>query len=230
MKLSIIIPVYNNWNFTKSCLKDLSKLPNDHEVIVIDNGSTDATYLELSEYSNVDRQKNLLYIRKNENLGFAKACNKAYKISTGEYVLFLNNDIRVNSNHENWTEDLIKEAEDGSIVGPTGGVLDALFNFISEVDRYIETKYFYISGWCMCAKRETFDKLIMDGMVGPFEEAFETYFEDTDLSLRAKKMNIKLKIVKVPVTHFGKTTSKKIGIQKLYIPAKAKFIEKWSKK
>ena len=55
--LSICIPVFNKFNFTKSCLKDLEKLPNDHEIIVVDNGSTDETQ------SNFSNSKEIIYIR-----------------------------------------------------------------------------------------------------------------------------------------------------------------------
>lgn len=42
-KLSIIMPVFNKINFTKSALNDLFLLPEDHQIIVVDNGSTDDT-------------------------------------------------------------------------------------------------------------------------------------------------------------------------------------------
>ena len=41
--LSIIIPVWNKSHFTKTCLQDLAKLTNDHEIVVVDNGSIDDT-------------------------------------------------------------------------------------------------------------------------------------------------------------------------------------------
>ena len=45
--LSIVIPVFNKFNFTKACLSDLSKLSSDHEIIIVDNGSTDETQAQL---------------------------------------------------------------------------------------------------------------------------------------------------------------------------------------
>ena len=71
----------------------------------------------------------------------------------------------------------------------------------------------------------------MEGEIGPFAAAsFFSYFEDTDLSFRAQKMGIELRIVDVPVRHIGKVTSSKMGISELYVKSKKTFIEIWGKK
>src|ERR1700722_8839456 len=98
--LSIIIPVFNKWGFTKQALKDLYRLPNNHEIIVLDNGSSDETQSQLQN------SKEIIYVRNNNNFGFAKASNQGYQISSAPNILFLNNDIRVNHekiNSANWT-------------------------------------------------------------------------------------------------------------------------------
>ena len=53
-KLSIVIPVFGKFNFTRACLSDLFKLPFNHEIIVVDNGSTDETQAELSKIDRVN--------------------------------------------------------------------------------------------------------------------------------------------------------------------------------
>lgn len=57
------------------------------EVIVVDNDSKDQSLEYLSP-----KFPAVKFIANKENLGFAKACNQGMKISTGEYVLFLNPD------------------------------------------------------------------------------------------------------------------------------------------
>lgn len=228
MKLSICIPVYNNYNLTKSCLKDLSFLTDDSEVIIFDNNSTDETINLLNLQKN-ELPKNFKYIRSENNLGFGIGSNKAYQESQGEYILFLNNDIRVKSNHINWVKNLIDGAEDGSIVGPTGGLLDKDFNFIRETNK-IENGNSYLSGWCLCAKKETFDKLILSENIGPFDSRYFVFHEDTDLSFRAKELLIPLKIIDVPVIHFGHMTAKKCNMSKLYLESRAIFEAKWKTK
>ena len=231
MRLSIVIPVWNNWNFTKACLKDLAALPEDHEVVLVDNGSTDKTK-ELSTYprdiDDSEFHQNLVVERFKENTGFAHACNHGFAKSLGKYVMFLNNDIRVRDQKDCWTEAILKEAEEGGLVGPTAGMLDSKFNFVCESMKLPTRGFPYISGWNLTAKRQVLIDLQLKEYRGPFTEEFTTYFEDTDLSLRAREMNIPLKVVSsVPVHHFGKVTSKKLDTLKLYLPAKEKFIEKW---
>jgi GT2 family glycosyltransferase len=217
--LSIIIPVYNKFNFTKACLNDLSKLPNDHEIIIIDNGSTDNTEKELFE------NKDIIYHRFNENQGFAKACNKGYSIATSSNVLFLNNDIRVKSNHDSWTKPLIEKC-DSALVGPTMGQLDNELNFIQEANKVLSGKS-YMSGWCLASSKKIWNKLDMSGNNEIFSEEFFCYFEDTDLSFRARQLEIKMEVVDVPVVHFGKQTSNQLNTYQLYKNARQIFIKKW---
>ncbi len=225
IKCSIIIPVYNNYNFTKACLKDLSKLSYEYEVIVVDNASDDnTTYLD--RLLKADLPKRFSLIKSGVNEGYARGNARGYSVAQGEYILFLNNDIRVQKNYDTWIEDLLKAAEDGSLVGPTAGLLDNNLNFVKEMNQ-IEPGNCYMSGWCLCAKKEVFDKLVLEGCQGPFSYEFFAYFEDTDLSYRAKELNIHFKIVPVPVVHFGKTTSRKLGLNHLYIVSKTTFVKKW---
>ena len=249
MKLSIIIPVFDNWNYTRALLKDLAQLPLDHEVIIVDNGSRDDTHKSCALWASdglcatilhnnhpttpgKDRPWNLRCIQNKENKGFAKACNQGYEIAKGKHILFLNNDVRVTKDYDTWTEDLINAAVPGSLVGPNGGLLDEYFNFVRETTT-IEPGNFYMSGWCLCAQKETFDKLLVEGneFKGPFSEEFGiAYFEDTDLGIRASEASLVFKIVPVSLVHFGKCTSKKIGISQLYQTAKVIFVNKWTKR
>lgn len=223
MRLSIVIPVFNNANFTKACLRDLSELPDDHEIIVVDDASTDNTEEVVRSF---ERCK---YVRNEKNSGFAFTVNMGYTTSSGKYVMFLNNDIRVKSDKGNWTENILSEA-DGKLVGPTGGLLDSSFNFIKEINKHVESPFFYMSGWNLTSDRSTWEKLRLPEYKGPFTEEFGTYFEDTDLSFRAQELKIPFEIVDVPVVHFGRQTTSKLGISSLYMPAKRKFIEKWKKR
>jgi len=227
--LSIVIPVFNKYNFTKSCLNDLVKLPSDHEIIIIDNGSSDETQ------SSLEFSKEITYHRNKYNQGFAKACNIGYSISQSSNVLFLNNDIRVKSNHSAWTQILIDHCNT-SLVGPTMGQLDNEFNFIQEANHILPGKS-YMSGWCVASSKEIWKKLEIP--CGPlslndytvhqiFSEEFGlAYFEDTDLGFRARKLNIPMKVVQIPVVHFGQQTSKQLNTRQLYKTAREIFVKKW---
>ena len=228
MKLSIIIPVMNNSNFTRNCLFDLAKLPSDHEIIIVNNASTDGTREMLSNMSATFRER-LKVIHNERNFGFGKANNIGYAASKGEYVLFLNNDIRVRSGHAIWTQALI-DACSGALVSANGGLLDADFKFVSETDSKVDSPYFYLSGWCLAGSRDSFDKLILPQQEGPWNEAFFAYYEDDDISWRAQELGIELKVVSVPVEHFGRMTSKKLGLFPIFDQSYKTFCNLWKGK
>jgi GT2 family glycosyltransferase len=228
--LSIVIPVYNKYNFTKSCLKDLTQLTSDHEIIIVDNASSDETKSELENSTEIK------YIRNQSNLGFAQACNIGYDHASANNVLFLNNDIRVKDEYKNWTQHLIKYCNEG-LVGPTMGLLDKDLNFVQEANKPLIGNS-YLSGWCIASSKENWKKLeikrnpiVLYDKTPPtqiFSEEFGlAYFEDTDLSFRARKLAIPLIVSDVPVVHFGKQTSSQLNTYQLYKSARQVFIKIW---
>ena len=69
--VSIVIPVFNNVRLTLECLLSIVEGGSDvpFEVIVVDNGSTDATKELLATVPNLE------HLRNEENTGFGPACN-----------------------------------------------------------------------------------------------------------------------------------------------------------
>lgn len=221
-KISFIIPVFNNFAFTQACITDLLKLKKNIEIIVVDNASSDETHKLESIF-----QDKIILIKNKTNLGFAKACNIGYAKASGDFIIFLNNDIRVKSSYEDWVDLLINE---NCLTSPNGGIIDQNCSFIKETKTNV-SGYFYLSGWCLAGFKKTFDKLKINNYIGPFSEEFGiAYFEDTDLSFRAILQKIPLKVISVPVHHFGRMTSSKVGISSLYNNAKNIFVKKWLNK
>lgn len=88
-KVSIIIVNWNGLDWLKVCLPSLKKVTYPNlEVIVVDNGSTDGSveYLEQSKIVTT-------VVRNTTNLGFAYPNNQGIETATGEFMLFLNNDM-----------------------------------------------------------------------------------------------------------------------------------------
>jgi GT2 family glycosyltransferase len=223
--LSIIIPVYNNCEFTRSCLEDLSRLDLNAEIIIVDNASEDNTSDVVSEawVKKSDRGW-LVYHRNDKNLGFGAANNIGYAISSGKNVMFLNNDIRVDMMHEDWPKLLM---DSDGIMGVQSGRINSKHEPLGEGVFDPEVKGGYLSGWCLCAKREIWDKLVLPRQSGPWDEAFFLYYEDDDLSFRAKKAGIPLLIGAIPVHHYSRVTGKKYNMFYFLKKSKRIFKEKW---
>lgn len=230
--LSIVIPAFNKWNFTKSCLKDLSQLSSKHEIIIIDNASSDETNKEMIElHRSLQMKDTLVYVRNDTNTFHSKACNQGFRLSSGENILFLNNDIRVKSNHSNWTKTVIDACNStNGLVGPTMGLLNNELNFIKEANQQL-TGNSYMGGWCVAAKRSVWEQLKVGNTDQVWNEEFPMYFNDTDLSFRARKKNIPLTVIAIPdVVHFGKVSAAQINIAKLYNEGRQVFLKKWGKR
>lgn len=89
--VSVIIPVLNNWIYTKSLLNDLSGISNI-EIIVIDSVSTDATQKQMEKLAD---NKTIRYYRSPKNLYVNGAWNKWVKMAKGKYVVIMNNDLKI---------------------------------------------------------------------------------------------------------------------------------------
>lgn len=245
LKCSIIIPVFNNANMTKRALKHLKNLSNDYEIIIVNNGSIDHTDKVLNDtlQNYTEEDPRLVVVNSPRNLGFGRANNKGFKSAHSEFVIFLNNDIKVEERLGDWPEIILEAAQDGSIVCTGGGELDKKFGFVREGKDLPHNDYWYMSGWCVGARREVFEKLILnhysddktDEMVegqawGPWNEKFFLYFEDGDLTWRAKELMIPIKEVSIPVTHIKRATGKRYNMFGWYEKSRKIFIDEWKEK
>jgi GT2 family glycosyltransferase len=196
-QVAIIILTYNGLDYTKACLESLkahTRLNECTRMYVVDNGSTDGTIEYLSGLTWV------MLIENGRNLGFVRGNNVGIAAAPVESdVLLLNNDIEIEQN--GWLEEIQRvaySAPDIGIVGcrlvlPDGRLLHAgtympqhtwwgqqIGSLETDVNQYsLDRDVEGVVGACMYIKREVLDK------IGPLNEAFESYFEDTDYCLQA---------------------------------------------
>lgn len=95
-RISIVIPSLNSFDLISRILSDLFDRTDypDIEVIVIDNGSTDARVLDLYDQE-ASRRANFAAYIKTEPFNFARAVNRGIALSSGQHFLVLNNDVEV---------------------------------------------------------------------------------------------------------------------------------------
>jgi glycosyltransferase involved in cell wall biosynthesis len=111
-QVSIIIPACNRIDFTLRCLHALSNHPTKYryEILVVDDGSGDATPEVLSQLAGVR------FLRHGATRGFARSCNHGAAQARGQYLVFLHNDTRV---LPGWLDELI----DAGATVPGAGVV-----------------------------------------------------------------------------------------------------------
>ena len=90
VKISVIIPNYNNAKFLKKSISSVyDQSLKDIETICIDDGSTDDSLKVLDE---LKQEFSTLKVISQENQGQGNARNAGLKIAAGEYVAFLDSD------------------------------------------------------------------------------------------------------------------------------------------
>jgi GT2 family glycosyltransferase len=92
----VVILAWNAWEHTRTCLESLlPTLRSGDQVVVVDNGSTDATGAELMKLPWVEVVSNHV------NRGFRPGCNQGAAAARGDVIVFLNNDTMVHG--AGWT-------------------------------------------------------------------------------------------------------------------------------
>ncbi len=239
--VSVIVPVFNKLEYTLACLDSIARNPPavSFEVVVVDDGSTDATREQLSARSDIR------YLRNATNLGFVGSCNRGAAEARGELLHFLNNDTVV---APDWLDALVRtltRVPDAGLVGsklvyPDGRLQEAggliwsdasgcnwgkfgdpaepRYNYARDVD--------YCSGASILVRKDVFDA------VGGFDLRYApAYYEDTDLAftLRARGLRVLYQPMS-EVTHFegitaGRSTSS--GVKAYQVRNRQVFLVKW---
>jgi len=216
--VSIIIANYNGERFLQTCLSWVLKTNySNFEAILIDDGSIDKSVRIIKEFAQKDRRIKLFKNRK--TLGAAASRNKGIKKSSGEIIVFLDNDTEV---EQKWLRELVKVLQSGPKIG---GDCCKLLDF-EKRDRIqvAGVKLIPHTGWgiglgvdqreekwnkqaevvaisaALAVKREIIDK------IGGFDEKLAVHTEDLDFCWRIWLAGYK--IIYVPssrVYHWTKT-------------------------
>ena len=130
MRLSIIIPVFNEGKTVGKILKKVQdlKIANvEKEIIIVDDGSTDATQ---SEISNLKSQiSNLKIFHHKINLGKGAAVSTGIKNSKGDYIIIQDADLEYDPSQ---IRDLVKPIQEGRAEVVYGTRLNRLPNLARD--------------------------------------------------------------------------------------------------
>lgn len=108
--VDIVVVSYNSRELLRGCVEPLAADPELH-VVVVDNASPDQS-LESVEGLDIVR------VARDRNVGFARACNEGWRLTSAPYVLFLNPDARIAPEDVRQLVTAAKRDEKVAIVGP----------------------------------------------------------------------------------------------------------------
>lgn len=101
--ISIVIPVYNTEKYLLRLIDSLIKQTyKNFELIFIDDGSTDSSFLKLQKLSEIDERVSVLH---QNNSGLSATRNRGIDVSKGKYICFFDSDDYIN---ENTLENLVE--------------------------------------------------------------------------------------------------------------------------
>jgi len=86
MRISVIVPVYNEENTVAQVLTALANVPLDLEVIVVDDASTDRTWSILQEVRQQEPFNRYRYIRHETNMGKGAGLRTGFGLVSGDLV------------------------------------------------------------------------------------------------------------------------------------------------
>ncbi len=204
-KVSILIPNRDNVKLLKEAVSSILELTSysNYEIVIIENGSTDK---ETFKYYDLIKDKTNVKILKfdedTDEFNYSKLINLGVKNVDGEFVLQLNNDIKIIS--KDWLDIMVGYSQQkeigavggrlyyedktiqhaGIIVGLSGIAGNMLVNL-----PYGERAYFgresatrnvaAVTGACLLCRRELYEEVgYMD------EELFKVAFNDVDFCLK----------------------------------------------
>lgn len=216
--VSVILVNYNDRDHLAACLASVEAAAAGlvADVVVVDNHSQDGSPEFVRSAFPWVR-----LIRNEENVGYSQANNTAYRVSRGEFILFLNTDTIVPPSA---LRGLLAALESRPQAGGLGPALrDAAgryqVSFGKEVGFFFEFRQKlllnplhrlalrlsrsarevgWLSGACLLLRRKAFEA------AGLFDERFFLYFEDIDLCRQIREAGYRLVYFPaVEVTHLG---------------------------
>jgi len=213
--ISVVIPSLNGSDLLAAFLPDLLQAletaGGDHQVIVVDNASTDGTVDLLA-----DRFPQIEVVSLEENRGFAAAVNTGLETVKHPWVLSLNNDIRVEAD---FLEPLVSATEDPDLFSAVPRILLPTFGGCVEsvMEAEFTDGFIQFSQPGLAVKGPSFDRprdvfFAVGGCglyhtarlkeLGGFDAAYHPfYWEDIDLGYRAWRRGWTVRYVPESIVH-----------------------------
>ncbi|MBI3957702.1 MAG: glycosyltransferase [Chloroflexi bacterium] len=216
--VSVVVPVWNGQEYIDSCLTAL--LAQEYEpieVIVVDNGSADASTEIVRRFV-----PDISLIENERNLGFAGGVNVGLRAAAGEILVLLNQDTVV---QPGWIAAIVEAFLSDDSVGivgckslyPDGSTLQHAGGFVRQDDAFAyhigqgeEDKGQYevlvdadfVTGAAFAIHRRVFDKL------GGFDDQFYPgFYEETDYCWQARQAGFRVVYQPDAVLYHHETTS-----------------------
>ena len=248
--ISIIIPNKDSLKYLKVAIESIEKSTyKNYEIIIVENNSEkNSTFEYYKKLEQNPKIKILKYTEKGFN--FSRINNFGVQHAKGEYLLLLNNDIKIIT--PNWLEEMLSlcQRDEVGIVGAKllykdktvqhAGVVIGMGGIAGHVNRTISDKapgyygrvkvinnFSAVTAACLMTKKEVYEKV--EGL----DENFKVAFNDVDFCMKVRKLG--LLVIYTPYAKLYQYESKSRGYEdtpekkKRFEGEIALFESKWKK-
>lgn len=199
-KVGIIIPSKDNTELLFQCVNSIRRHTNypNYEIIVVDNGSNEENKEKIEAFL---KEIEAVYYYEKMEFNFSRMCNIGAKISTGDYLLFLNDDIQIIA--DDWLKRLVGQASlshtgavgakllypDSNIIQHIGitnlkiGPSHSFMGFSDGISYYfgknrMDYNVLAVTAACAIVSKKKFEE------VGGFDEKLTVAYNDVDLCFK----------------------------------------------
>lgn len=195
--VSVIILNYNGQNYLEDCLRSVLRSNYKNlEVILVDNGSTDDSLISAQKVFGSDSR--VRFVQNKTNLGFSEGNNVGFEHSTGDYIVFLNNDTVVDPQ---WLTSLVDTLENDCTIGLAQSLLLTIDGCTIQNAGWLFSNYLVLKHalWenkpCNLKLKPVFDIPVASGAsmitrrslideLGLFDPRIPFFYDDTLLSFK----------------------------------------------
>jgi glycosyltransferase involved in cell wall biosynthesis len=203
MKLSVIIPVYNEVNGVEKIINTVKNVPIDKEIIVVDDFSTDGTRDKLKM---IDGTKLLFHPK---NMGKGAAIRTGISEAMGDVIVIQDADLE----YDPWDyRNLIKPFEDKRVGAVYGSRFKGKgdFLFLSKLANRFLTFFTNIM-FGKVSDMETCYKLVRRKIILDLNLTANRF--EIEPEITAKLLRKKIRIAEVPIKYHARKIGKKIGVK-----------------
>jgi len=202
-KVSILIPTKDNVSLLKNTIDSVLELTDypDYEIIVLNNNSTSKGFFELMREYEQNNPNTFRCVDANFPFNFSKLTNLGVAESKGEYILLLNNDVKVIQ--RDWLTEMVSFAQQkhtgavgvkllypddtiqhgGIVLGIGGSAAHVFVKYHRTEGGYhnylkILNNYSAVTAACMMFRKTVYEE------VGGMDESLKVDYNDVDLCLK----------------------------------------------
>ncbi len=235
MKCDIILPVCDQYKFTKPCIESIFKntfFP--YRLIVINNGPSPEMRAFLDNLK-APESAEITIIHNSRNMGWVDSINMGIRISRAPFVCFQNDDTLVTAGWLGKMVDILNKNGMFGLINPTWEgkpdrlSVDEYNGRLESINRGSYTETDWCRGFCVVIKRDVIDKIgEIDNIYSP------AYFDDVDYSVSAINAGfLCLRALDTYVHHYRNVTAFEVmkgnEWSRLHEKKKLTYYKKWGK-